>query len=390
VKLDLSGSLRIEIADALKALLELRSDWLQLEVASGAELPFQTWEWAVAWWMHLRADQPAVRDHLRIVALRGDSERLVGVAPMVLTERPACGPIRARYLQFIGPDPHITEIGTMLCLPGFEDECWRTLTAYLGSRAADWDWINWQYPNSSTADCQSTNSAAFEPAAYVLQLPATWAELRAGLRRNIKESLRHCYNSLKRDGLQSRLEVAQTPADLDTALEDFFRLHTARARLTGVPRHVDVFAPAQARAFLIDVCRRLASRGACRIFRLRLGDQLVATRIGFELSGVLYLYYSGWDPAYARYSVMTTLVAEIVQNAIRRGLRSVHLSTGTDVSKTRWGPRQYEYVRRVEIAPRPPACPSLRLPNGDAGPRQSSSLDYGAQPARASATGHPS
>jgi hypothetical protein len=79
---------------------------------------------------------------------------------------------------------------------------------------------------------------------------------------------------------------------------------------------------------------------------------VVASRIGFELGTTLYLYYSGWDTRFAQYSVMTTLLAETIQHAIGRGLSTVHLSTGKDVAKTRWGPREVSYVSGVELAPR--------------------------------------
>jgi len=52
----------------------------------------------------------------------------------------------------------------------------------------------------------------------------------------------------------------------------------------------------------------------------------------------LYLYYSGYDPAFGDYSVMTTTVAEAIKYAIEHGFRRVNLSTGSDVSKTRWNP----------------------------------------------------
>jgi CelD/BcsL family acetyltransferase involved in cellulose biosynthesis len=223
---------------------------------------------------------------------------------------------------------------------------------YLSWRSTEWDWLSWDDPATAQDDGASRHATAHEHSAYVLTLPTTWHDMRTSLHRNIKESLRRCYNSLKRDGLSYRLEVVDQPTGINAALADFFRLHSARARSTGGPRHPDVFETPQARAFLHDVCEQLSQRRACRIFRLWIEDRVVATRIGFELSGAQYLYYSGWEPAYARYSVMTTLVAEIVRDAIYRGSRAVHLSTGNDVSKTRWGPKRYRYITRVEIAPR--------------------------------------
>jgi hypothetical protein len=60
------------------------------------------------------------------------------------------------------------------------------------------------------------------------------------------------------------------------------------------------------------------------------------------------MYYSGFDPAWARYSVMTTTLAEAIKYAIAHGLKSVSLSPHPDVSKTRWGPRQVDYGSAIE------------------------------------------
>ena len=98
------------------------------------------------------------------------------------------------------------------------------------------------------------------------------------------------------------------------------------------------------------MCQRLAARGVARIFQLWVDDKLVATRIGFVMSDTLYLYYSGWDPAYGRYSVMTTLLAEVIQYAIAQGLKHVHLSTGVDVSKTRWGARAIQFASGRQLS----------------------------------------
>jgi CelD/BcsL family acetyltransferase involved in cellulose biosynthesis len=188
--------------------------------------------------------------------------------------------------------------------------------------------------------------------AYILPLAPSWSEMKRGLKRNIKESLRHCYNSLKRDGLTYALDVAEDPADIAAGLPDFFRLHATRAQLQDTLTHADVFETEPSQAFLNDVTMRLAERGVAKLFQLRIDGRVVAARIGFELASSLYLYYSGWEPAYRQYSVMTTLTSEIIQFAIRRGLTSVHLSTGRDVSKTRWGAHEVRYAAGAQLSPR--------------------------------------
>jgi CelD/BcsL family acetyltransferase involved in cellulose biosynthesis len=87
------------------------------------------------------------------------------------------------------------------------------------------------------------------------------------------------------------------------------------------------------------VCDRLAARGVVRIFLLKVRGCVVAVRIAFVVGEEIYLYYSGFDPRWARYSVSTTIVAESIKYAIEHRLKSANLSTGTDVSKTRWGAR---------------------------------------------------
>lgn len=347
-----SGEAYVEEIVTDADLRGLAEEWRALEVAAGTNLPFQTWEWSTSWWTHLHEDGPGVRDLMRVCVVRDESGQVIGIAPLMLTERPGFGPLRVRILQFFGADPNITELRSMLCRPGYTEKFHRAIRLHLASRSKDWDWIAWDGCDTASNAFMSNPLLGVEPKlAYVLPLAATWVEMKRDLKRNIKESLRKCYNSLKRSGLTCELEVHEDPAAIAQCLPDFFRLHTARAQLDTTLGHADVFESAQSVAFLTDVCQRLAKRGVAKVFQLRVDGQVVATRIGFELAGTLYLYYSGWEPAYGQYSVMTTLTAEIIQCAIQRGLGAVHLSTGRDVSKTRWGAREVNYLSGMELSP---------------------------------------
>jgi CelD/BcsL family acetyltransferase involved in cellulose biosynthesis len=355
VELSSRRRLQIQLVTSFEELLGLKSEWLALEASSAAELPFQTWEWAVAWWQHLREDNRGLRDYLRVCVVRDATNQVVAIAPLILTERPSFGPVRLRHLQLMGADPNITEIRTMLCRPEFEEECCRLLRTHFAERSDEWDWINWDGlcpPIAEGLDQSAALIAAEDRSTFVLNLAPDWESMKAQLGRNLKESLRKCYNSLRRDGLEWSFEVLEDQASIDFALADFFRLHAERAAQKNTVQHGNVFASEEARAFLSDVSRRLAERGVARLFRLRVDGHVVAARLGFQMGQQLYLYYSGWDCAYGRYSVMTTLLTEIIKHAIARGATSVNLSTGSDVSKTRWRPREVRYQSRVEVAPR--------------------------------------
>jgi CelD/BcsL family acetyltransferase involved in cellulose biosynthesis len=347
-----NGNLFLRCVTSFDELVGLRADWLALEDEAAADLPFQTWEWAVAWWKHLHEESRGVRDYLRIFVVRNACGRVIAIAPFILTERPAFGPLRIRYLQLIGADPNITEIRTLICLPGMQRQVVDLLRAHIASRADQCDWIAWEGLQESGAVVAAAADSTQERSAFVLSLASDWGAMRARFGRNLKESLRKCYNSLGRDGLRCSLETLQETAEVDAALAEFFRLHSERASLKQGPRHADVFASCEARAFLIEVMHRLAQRGVARVFRLQINGRVVAIRLGFEMCGSLYLYYSGWDPKYGHYSIMTTLLAEIVKDAIRRGLATINLSTGSDMSKTRWRPQEVVYSSHKEISPR--------------------------------------
>jgi CelD/BcsL family acetyltransferase involved in cellulose biosynthesis len=185
----------------------------------------------------------------------------------------------------------------------------------------------------------------------VLALPGSWKEFKETRSRNVKESIRKCYNSLHRDGHAFVLEIAASPDEIPGALDRFFDLHRARAAQRTGEHHVDAFSAASARRFLTDVCVRLAPDRGVRVFEARVGAEIVASRIAFVMGDSLYFYFSGYDPHWARYSVMTTTLAEAIRWAIGNGFRSVNLSIGTDSSKMRWRPERIAYRTAIQTSP---------------------------------------
>jgi CelD/BcsL family acetyltransferase involved in cellulose biosynthesis len=346
---------RVEKVASADGLVALETEWRALERSSENTLPFRTFAWTSAWWRHLHEQRRAVSDSLAIRTIRTSDGRLVGVAPLTVTERPAFGPFRTRTLRFIGADPNLTEVRGLLCESGLEAACHVALNEALVRCAHEFDWMEWTGIDLRNGVGDALSRAGLPLSAgvafYTLDLPPTWEALKSSGGRNLKESLRKCYNSLRRDRLEFRLTVVSKRADVGGALVDFFRLHSARASSVETLHHNDVFAHPACRSFLLDVCGQLADQGELRIFRLEVGGKLVATRIGFVLGESLYLYYSGYDPAYGKYGVMTTTVAEAIKDSIARGLRQVNLSSGADPSKLRWRPRESAFYETLLVSP---------------------------------------
>ena len=352
-----TGPVIAEIVTDIEGIGALARDYERLYQVTGNTLPFATQEWHLAWCEHLLNLSPRARQKPLFCVLRNVQGECVAIVPLILTRR-QLGPLRVAALGLVGADPALTEIRNPLIEPGYERATVRALHERLAS-VPGWDWIQWSGVSAPLAQALELEAAPqwYETVDdYVLDLPAAWAEFRATLRRNLRESLRHCYNSLRRDGHTFELVVARDPVEVRWALYRFLQLHTQRAHMPWGPVHADHFAAHSPRTFLYAVCERLAVRDAVRVFQLRIGEAVVASRIGFVIGDSLYLYYSGFDPAWSRYSVMTTTLAEALHYAIASGFESVNLSTTADQAKLRWHPRRIDFhsalVRRDSIRSR--------------------------------------
>lgn len=356
--------LKIECIESLSQFEALEAEWRSLE-SRALPLPFVSFDWNMAWWKHMHTQRKSVSDSLYLVAFRNEHNILCGVAPLMVTHRPASAPIRFAQLQFFGADQNITEIRTLTAPPDEMAKQYLELSRYLKTRN-DWDWTKLTGLPAATFSRDALQSEypplrwTRELLNFYLILKPTWEEFKTGLSRNIKESLRKCYNAPKRDGLQFDFNVVSAVSDVKPALQEFFRLHSMRSQLTETVAHPNVFAEENAQSFLIEVCERFASRSALRIFQLRNGQQVIATRIGLVCGDSVYFYYSGYDTQFSKYSVMTTTVAEAIKHCIEAGFKTINLSTGRDVSKERWGPAETLYLESEFAAPR--MMPRLKYP----------------------------
>jgi CelD/BcsL family acetyltransferase involved in cellulose biosynthesis len=333
-----------ELVVDIEGIRALTPDYERLYQVTENTLPFAMQEWHLAWCEHLLSRSPRARQQPIFCVLRKGEGTCIAIVPLILTRR-RLGPLEIAALGLIGADPALTEIRNPLVERGYERATVRAVHERLASLAG-WDWIQWNGVGAPLAEALAREAAPqwYQTLDdYVLDLPSAWPEFRASLPRNMRESLRHCYNSLRRDGHTFKLVVARDRVEVRRALDRFLQLHTLRANMPWGPKHADHFAGRLLQTFLFQVCDRLAMRDAVRVFQLRIADRVVASRIGFVIGDSLYLYYSGFDPAWARYSVMTTTSAEAMRYAIAMGLRSVNLSTTGDQAKLRWHPRRIDF-----------------------------------------------
>ena len=331
--------LRADRLEGVDAFLGLEADWRDLEKRARAGNPFLSWEWVSEWCRSFWDD------HLVTVSVYSGSQP-VAIAPFFPGPSLRVPGLRAKHLQLLGPrwGHNLMEMGSVLLDPDHAANALELTVDYLWQNG-DWDWIEvlaygddipaWQraLERAGVRSHTMTESVTQIP---VMQLDDTWEQLRARLRRNVKQSIRHAYNAPRRHGLEYHYREHRTVTGLDAVLDDFFRLHRARAQTRDGTPHADHFIRPEAQLFLRRVSRRLAEAGLLNISVCEANETCVAVQLRFEVDATLYLYYSGFDPASAQYGVMTYTATEGIKSAIDRHLDNVNFSPGIDQAKKRW------------------------------------------------------
>lgn len=346
--------MRVEVARTASALDALAAPWRSLQDRVPGALPFQSHAWNKAWWESFAQTTPFRQDELFVVSFHQGND-LVGVLPLFMSAYGFGGGTLVNYLRPLGADPNLTEIRSPLVMPDQLDAVlayWRDFAQNFGLNRCV---VQVVAPATKRGQMQPLPEGRRQVAYryipnYVVHLGNDWDSFRKGLKRNIKESIRHCYNSLSRDHLACTLVTLSERHAVLEQLPAFFELHRQRAQRQTDARHPDYFANPVHREFIQRLIGCCADAGhPVHLFCLHVDQQCVAMRLGFVINGELYLYYSGYNPDYSKYSVMTTLVVEAMRWALRQGIRRVNLSAGQDVSKTRWAPVEMGFEETLSI-----------------------------------------
>jgi CelD/BcsL family acetyltransferase involved in cellulose biosynthesis len=345
-------AMRVERLSGPDALETIALHWDEIDAKLSPRTPFTSPQWAKLWWKHLRRSSLLMRHEFFAHVVRDDSGQLIAVVPLVITHLPSGDGPRIRILQFFGAgDSSITELRGVICQEKHLPEVIQALRAYLQDCKQEWDLVLWN--GIRTQDVPYHENSGLlkidgQRPTYVVPLPQSWTELRSRLSPNMKEAVRKSYKLLAREGHAFTFHVIDQVGEVPAALDRFLTLHAARAGASKMPRHPNYFAQPARREFFVDLSRHMAQAGKLRIFELEVCGKIVASRVAFLLGEHLYFYYSGFDPAWRKYHVMTTLMCECMKWAIEGGIQFANLSTGKDPSKLRWKPTEIVFHDAIQ------------------------------------------
>lgn len=287
-------------------------EWDALVRARPRPSPFLLHAWLRAWWSHYGEDAEL---DLRIVRHEGS---LVGALPLCVRRRRG-----VRVLEVVGSEQ--AHLGDVLG----EDAAAVELLQGVAEHGADFADL-YGLPAGGRAASLPGLRLVERVEAPVLDLGRAWAEVYADkFSAKSRQTHRRKLRRLEDEGLVG-MRLAIFPDDVQSALEESFRLHDLRWQGR---RDGSDYSTARGRAFQHAAYRALAADGVARVLLLELDGRAIAFNCYLVIAGRAYSHRLGFDPAYGRFSPGLLSTLHMCERAAAEGLSLVELLGGDEEYK---------------------------------------------------------
>jgi len=312
----------------------VRGEWEGLVRQTDAPVPFVMPCWQRVWLDYFQDGR-----RLQLLTAR-EGERLVGVAPLLRDDSGA---------EFVG-HYSICDYMDVVVAPGFERAFFASLLERLaadGAATLDLRGVRETSPTSrgvedAAAACGFALEREQEALAPIVELPESWDDYLNALSKKDRHELRRKLRRLESAGGEVELRVLTGAGDCVSFLDTFFRL----MRLSSHHKEEFLDRPGM-EAFFRAMTRSMAEEGFVRFYVLTFDAQPVAAVMNFDVAGRLYMYNSGYDPAYAKYAVGLMSKALLMRDAIDQGRHAVDFLRGDESYKYDLGGKDQRVYRLV-------------------------------------------
>lgn len=136
-----------------------------------------------------------------------------------------------------------------------------------------------------------------------------------------------------------------TLATFDSSFSALERLHEEQWQQRG--GH-GVLSTARDRRFHREVARRFLACKLLHLYELRTRNHLIGVFYGFAHNNRTYFYLSGFDPAYAKFSIGTILIGHAVEQTFAQGFQEFDFQRGQESHKYKWGARdEFTFLKLI-------------------------------------------
>jgi CelD/BcsL family acetyltransferase involved in cellulose biosynthesis len=321
---------------ACESLDAVAAEWSEVVKSLDEPLPFVTPVWQHVWLRHFQGARET-----RFYTARDESGRLLGVVPLV------CDGERAEFVGHYS----ICDYMDAAVTPGAEGPFWQAVLAMLcnddGLREIELRGVLESSPTlvqiESCADaCGWRIEREDEAISPWVELPDSWDGYLATLSKKDRHEMRRKMRRLDTAGGEVRFQIITGAAEGCAQLDRLFHL----MRISNHHKEEFLDRPGM-EAFFRDVTAAMADAGMLRLYTLTFDAEAVAMVLNFDIGGRLYMYNSGYDPAYSHYAVGLMSKALLLRDAIENGRVAVDFMRGDESYKYDLGGKDRKVYRLV-------------------------------------------
>lgn len=297
--------------------------WEEILPLSATNTVFVTPWWHKIWWDNFGEDGESL-----ILSVSEDS-RLLGIAPLMAGENGA--------LTFLG-DKDLYDYLDFIVPRDRQDEFYPAMVDHLST--LDWTTLDLPSLPSGSPTLERVTELARakgwdvsveeEETTPKAELPGSWDEFLAGLRKKDRHELRRKLRRLDRES-DNRQYAAANGDSLDGSMREFFTL------LRASRQDKNEFMTPDRERFFLDMARELARRDQFRLYFLEVDGEKAAACICFDYGGDFLLYNSGYEPGYSRLSVGLINKALSIRTAIEENRKVFNFLKGDERYKYNLG-----------------------------------------------------
>jgi CelD/BcsL family acetyltransferase involved in cellulose biosynthesis len=299
--------------------------WEEILPLSATNTVFVSPWWHKTWWDNFGEGSDS------LILSVSDDDQLLGIAPLMADGNGA--------ITFLG-DKDLYDYLDFVVPRDKQDKFYSAMVDHL----SDLDWTNLELPSLPSGSPTLERlpelarakgwevSVEEEETTPKAELPGSWDEFLAGLRKKDRHELRRKIRRLDRES-ENRQYAAANGDSLDGSMREFFTLLRASREDKS-----DFLTPDREKFFL-DMAHELASRDQFRLYFLEVDGEKVAACICFDYGDDFLLYNSGYEPAYSRLSVGLINKALSIRTAIEENRKVFNFLKGNERYKYNLGGR---------------------------------------------------
>lgn len=312
-----------------------RDKWNELVMSMKAPSVFCAWEWVFTWWERFgKLYEP-------VILFVYKDATLVGILP--LASRYTAfrdGLITGRILSYCGsmelyPD-HLDIISGEECA----GRALEAIVTFLTANYTDWDvlhlsnltedgWlVPWLKKRDLRFDIQKATVSPF------ISLTGGFDEYMKRFGKKNRHNMTRLRNRLRQTyGVEYKICDNSKAFEIESVLKDLFELHQLRKQETQTK---STFRGQEIIEFHRSLAARFADKGWLSLSSFRKEDKAIAVSYGFTFAERFNYYQNGFDPAWNRHSVGSSLILELIENSYNEKLKEFDFLRGNEGYKSVW------------------------------------------------------